>query len=152
MNETNRTGGQHNVRGRLAYVEQEPFIFSATIRENVCFGLPHDEKRFEKAVRMSQLYKDMENFANGEETVIGERGINISGGQKARISLARAIYSNADIYLLDDPLSAVDPEVANAIFKECISEYLSDKLVVLVTHQLQFIKNCERILVLSEKK
>lgn len=94
----------------------------------------------------------MENFANGEETVIGERGINISGGQKARISLARAIYSNADIYLLDDPLSAVDPEVANAIFEECISEYLSDKLVVLVTHQLQFIKNCERILVLSEKK
>ena len=76
----------------------------------------------------------MENFANGEETVIGERGINISGGQKARISLARAIYSNADIYLLDDPLSAVDPEVANAIFEECISEYLSDKLVVLVTH------------------
>ena len=76
----------------------------------------------------------MENFANGEETVIGERGINISGGQKARISLARAIYSNADIYLLDDPLSAVDPEVANAIFEECISGHLSDKLVVLVTH------------------
>ena len=138
--------------GRIAYVEQEPFIFSASIIDNVCFGLDYDPDRFEIALRKSQLYKDMENFANGEETVIGERGINISGGQKARISLARAIYSNADIYLLDDPLSAVDPEVANAIFKECISEYLSDKLVVLVTHQLQFIKNCERILVLSEKK
>ena len=68
--------------------------------------------------------------------MIGERGINISGGQKARISLARAIYSEADIYLLDDPLSAVDPEVAGAIFRECIRETLKDKCVVLVTHQL----------------
>ena len=81
----------------------------------------------------------MEQFANHDETVIGERGINISGGQKARISLARAIYSGADIFLLDDPLSAVDPEVANAIFTQCITGILSNKLVVLVTHQLQFI-------------
>ena len=66
--------------------------------------------------------------------MVGERGINISGGQKARISLARAVYSNADIYLLDDPLSAVDPEVANKIFHQCISGYLKDKIVVLVTH------------------
>ena len=68
--------------------------------------------------------------------MIGERGVNISGGQKARISLARAVYSNADIYLLDDPLSAVDPEVANAIFNDCICGALKDKLVILVTHQL----------------
>lgn len=78
----------------------------------------------------------MANFVQGENTVIGERGVNISGGQKARISLARAIYSDADIYLLDDPLSAVDPEVAGKIFNECIVEHLKDKIVVLVTHQL----------------
>ena len=66
--------------------------------------------------------------------MIGERGVNISGGQKARISLARAVYSDADIYLLDDPLSAVDPEVANAIFGECIQQELKDRLVILVTH------------------
>ena len=82
----------------------------------------------------------MELFVQGEETVIGERGINISGGQKARISLARAVYADADIYLLDDPISAVDPEVGNLIFEECIKEHLKDKIVVLVTHQLQFIK------------
>ena len=76
----------------------------------------------------------MENFVKGEETVIGERGVNISGGQKARISLARAVYSDADIYLLDDPLSAVDPEVANAIFKDCVTGILADKIVILVTH------------------
>ena len=76
----------------------------------------------------------MELFSNGIHTVIGERGINISGGQKARISLARAVYSNSDIYLLDDPLSAVDPEVANKIFNDCIKHFLKDKLRVLVTH------------------
>lgn len=76
----------------------------------------------------------MDLFVKGADTVIGERGINVSGGQKARISLARAVYANADIYLLDDPLSAVDPEVANAIFNECIRGALSNKLVILVTH------------------
>ena len=82
----------------------------------MCFGLEYEKDRFEKALEVSQLVRDMENFSRRDETVIGERGVNISGGQKARISLARAIYSNADIYLLDDPLSAVDPEVASAIF------------------------------------
>lgn len=94
----------------------------------------------------------MEGFARGEETVIGERGVNISGGQKARISLARAVYADADIYLLDDPLSAVDPEVASKIFTECIEGYLKNKIVVLVTHQLQFINNCEKILVLKDNQ
>lgn len=92
-------------------------------------------------------------MSNGSSTVIGERGINVSGGQKARISLARAVYSNADIYLLDDPLSAVDPEVANAIYHKCIAVAAKEenKCVILVTHQLQFIKDCEKILVLNEK-
>ena len=94
----------------------------------------------------------MEIFVKGEDTVIGERGVNISGGQKARISLARAVYSDADVYLLDDPLSAVDPEVAGAIFRECILGALKEKVVILVTHQLQFIHDCERILVLEDKK
>lgn len=76
----------------------------------------------------------------GQKTTIGERGVNISGGQKARISLARAIYSDADIYLLDDPLSAVDPSVANGIFTDCILGALKDKCVILVTHQLQFLR------------
>lgn len=84
--------------------------------------------------------------------MIGERGINISGGQKARISLARAIYSEADIYLLDDPLSAVDPQVAHNIFHECIEGFLKNKLVVLVTHQLQFLMNQEKIMVIKDGK
>lgn len=86
---------------------------------------------------MSQLDADIQRMSKGADTVIGERGINISGGQKARISLARAVFSDADIYLLDDPLSAVDPQVANGIFNECIMGLKAKgKLVVLVTHQL----------------
>lgn len=100
---------------------------------------------------MSQLDRDISKMGKGADTVIGERGINISGGQKARISLARAVFSNADIYLLDDPLSAVDPEVANAIYKECIKGAAAEgKCVVLVTHQLQFISDCTKILILAE--
>ena len=80
MNEANHTGGQHTVRGKIAYVEQEPFIFSASIRDNVCFGLDFDQTRFDIALRKSQLYKDMGQFVQRENTVIGERGVNISGG------------------------------------------------------------------------
>lgn len=98
------------------------------------------------------MQKDIEAFKGGAETIIGERGINISGGQKARISLARAVYSEADIYLLDDPLSAVDPQVASDIFNNCIKEALADKLVILVTHQLQFLEQCENILVIKDGK
>lgn len=94
----------------------------------------YNEETFQKALEASQLIKDIENFKGGADTVIGERGINISGGQKARISLARAVYSEADIYLLDDPLSAVDPQVASDIFHKCICGVLKDKLVILVTH------------------
>ena len=83
---------------------------------------------------MCQLEADLSQLVNGLETEIGERGVNISGGQKARISLARACYSNADIYLLDDPLSAVDPPVAKKIFSQCIRGYLKEKAVLLVTH------------------
>lgn len=82
------------------------------------------------------MERDLAILGNGADTVIGERGVNISGGQKARISLARAVYSDADIVLLDDPLSAVDPQVANNIFSECIRGALKDRLVILVTHQL----------------
>jgi len=97
-------------------VEQDPFIFSDTVKENITYGQPYDEDRFQETVRVCQLERDLEIMHFGADTIIGEKGINISGGQKARISLARAVYSNADIILLDDPLSTVDPNVAHKIF------------------------------------
>ncbi len=136
MEEAQKVKGESKIQGSIAYVEQEPFIYPGTIKENITMGLVFDENRFSEAIKVSQLVHDMHLFDNGTETVIGERGVNISGGQRARISLARAIYSDADIYLLDDPISAVDPKVANDIFEECILKCLKDKLVILVTHQL----------------
>lgn len=100
------------------------------------FGHSFDRAKLERAVKTSQLTKDIKILNNGLKTLIGERGINISGGQKARISLARAVYADADIYLLDDPLSAVDPQVAKDIFNDCIRHELKDKIVILVTHQI----------------
>lgn len=140
------------MKGTVAYVEQEPFIISASVKENILMGKKYNKELLDKALEASQLVRDLANMKNGADTVIGERGINVSGGQKARISLARAIYSEADIYLLDDPLSAVDPHVANEIFSKCINGVLKDKLVVLVTHQLQFLTNVKKILVIKDGK
>jgi ATP-binding cassette subfamily C (CFTR/MRP) protein 4 len=91
-------------------------------------------------------------MSGGADTEIGERGINVSGGQKARISLARALYSQADIYLLDDPLSAVDPDVADKLFHDCINGYLQDKCRILVTHQIQFLKEEKNICLIEDGK
>ena len=96
------------------------------------------------------LEHDLKIFNKGLDTEIGERGINASGGQKARISLARACYSDADVVLLDDPLSAVDPDVAGKIFKKCIEGYLKHKNVVLVTHQIQHLKEVQNIVIVDQ--
>ena len=104
-----------------------------------------------QVVRVCQLEPDLKLFPRGILTQIGEQGVNISGGQRARIALARAVYSRADIYLLDDPLSAVDPAVANQIFEKCINGVLRNKARILVTHQLQFLNRVPRILVLDSK-
>ena len=103
-------------------------------------------------MRASQLEEDLKQLPQGIETLVGEQGVNISGGQRARIALARALYSDADILLLDDPLSAVDPAVAHNIFRSCIQDALSQgKAVVLVTHQLHFLKDASSILLLDSQ-
>jgi ATP-binding cassette, subfamily C (CFTR/MRP), member 4 len=134
MSETFIECGKMAVTGTIAYVEQEPLIISGSIKENILMGKVFDAELFAKAVSVAQLDRDIKLFHKGAETIVGERGISISGGQRARISLARAVYSEADIFLLDDPLSAVDPEVAQNIFDHCIRKHLSSKIVILVTH------------------
>ena len=152
LGETHIQSGTITRRGRVAYVEQEPCIFSDSVRNNILFGLPLDEERLHEVVRVCQLEEDLTQLANGLDTEIGERGVNISGGQKARISLARACYSQADIYLLDDPLSAVDPHVGRKLFSLCIRGFLKEKAVLLVTHQLSFLDRADEILVLEGGK
>lgn len=112
---------QVTIAGTTAYVAQSSWIQSGTIEENILFGSPMNRMRYEETVRICSLEKDIELFAYGDQTEIGERGINMSGGQKQRIQLARAVYLNADIYLLDDPFSAVDAHTGSDLFKVCIS-------------------------------
>ncbi|KAJ0412254.1 hypothetical protein ATCC90586_006640 [Pythium insidiosum] len=141
--------GQVALRGSVAYVSQQPFIQNATVRDNICFGLPFDAARYEEAVRVSCLKKDLQILPGGDQTEIGEKGINLSGGQRTRVALARAVYQNADVYILDDILSAVDSHVGSDIFANCIKKALKKKLVVLVTHSLSFLSHCDNVVVLS---
>lgn len=96
------------------------------------------------------MQDDIKQFPDGIKTIIGEKGINLSGGQKARVSLARALYSNKDIYLLDDIISAVDVHVGNSIIKECILNYLKGRTVVLVTHAIAFAKYADEIIIMKK--
>ncbi|XP_054158179.1 ATP-binding cassette sub-family C member 4-like, partial [Oppia nitens] len=150
LNEIQVTSGRVAVRGSVAYASQESWIFNSTVQQNITFGKPYEINRFKEVISVCAMNRDLKMFPFGERSLVGERGVTLSGGQKARITLARALYNNADIYLLDDPLSAVDTEVANHIFKKCITEYLKSKSVILVTHQIQFIKKAHKILVLRE--
>ncbi|XP_054158177.1 ATP-binding cassette subfamily C member 4-like [Oppia nitens] len=150
LNEIQITSGRVEVKGSVAYASQESWIFNSTVQQNITFGKPYEINRFKEVISVCAMNRDLKMFPFGERSLVGERGVTLSGGQKARITLARALYTNADIYLLDDPLSAVDTEVANHIFEKCITEYLKSKSVILVTHQIQFIKKAHKILVLRE--
>ena len=144
------TDGKLQRNGATAYAAQEPWVFSDTLRNNILFGRPFDHHRYETVLEVCDLTKDIAGFPNGDLTLIGQRGVTLSGGQRARVCLARAVYPEADIYLLDDPLSAVDATVAKNIFEKCIINLLSGKLRVLVTHQVQFLKSADHIVVLNQ--
>ncbi|GBG79806.1 hypothetical protein CBR_g30069 [Chara braunii] len=134
----------------ISYAAQKPFIVSGTLRSNIVLWAPWDEQKYKKVIHACALQQDIEIFPDGDETLLGERGQNLSGGQKARLGLARAAYHDADLYLLDDPLSAVDPEVGKHLFEECILGYLKGKSVVMVTHQLQYLPRCDRVILMQD--
>nr|XP_054302515.1 ATP-binding cassette sub-family C member 4 isoform X3 [Pongo pygmaeus]XP_054385521.1 ATP-binding cassette sub-family C member 4 isoform X4 [Pongo abelii] len=144
--------GLVSVHGRIAYVSQQPWVFSGTLRSNILFGKKYEKERYEKVIKACALKKDLQLLEDGDLTVIGDRGTTLSGGQKARVNLARAVYQDADIYLLDDPLSAVDAEVSRHLFELCICQTLHEKITILVTHQLQYLKAASQILILKDGK
>ncbi|WRX27961.1 ABC transporter-like [Theobroma cacao] len=122
---------------------------SGTIHDNMLYGKPMDEEGYKRAVKSCALDKDIDNFDHGGPAEIVQRGINMSGGQKQRIQLARAVYDDADIYILDDPFSAVDAQTAAVLFNDCVMAALGKKTVVLVTHQVEFLSKVDRILVMD---
>ncbi|KAL6564195.1 Multidrug resistance-associated protein 4 [Orobanche minor] len=150
LGEMNKLSGKIRVCGSTAYVAQTSWIQNGMIQDNILFGLPMNNERYKKAIRVCCLEKDLEMMEFGDQTEIGERGINLSGGQKQRIQLARAVYQDCDIYLLDDIFSAVDAHTGSEIFKECVRGALRDKTIILVTHQVDFLHNVDQILVMRE--
>ncbi|KAM4742656.1 ATP-binding cassette sub-family C member 5 isoform 2-T3 [Anableps anableps] len=142
--------GSVAVRGRMAYVAQQAWILNATLRDNILFGQEYQEDRYQSVLSACCLRPDLALLPNADLTEIGERGANLSGGQRQRISLARALYSERDIYILDDPLSALDAPVANHIFCNAIKKQLHNKTVIFVTHQLQYMVDCDDIILMRE--
>ncbi|KAH8334643.1 hypothetical protein KR059_012695, partial [Drosophila kikkawai] len=150
LGELRTESGKIKVNGTMSYASQEPWLFSGTIRENILFGQPMERKRYVKVVRQCALERDFELLPLRDKALVGEQGASLSGGQKARISLARAVYREASIYLLDDPLSAVDSHVAKHLFEQCMRGYLRDRIVVLITHQRQFLQRVDQIVIMDK--
>ncbi|KAG8370844.1 hypothetical protein BUALT_Bualt13G0025600 [Buddleja alternifolia] len=150
LGEIPKISGEVRICGNAAYVSQSAWIQSGNIEENILFGSPMDKAKYKSVIHACSLKKDLELFSHGDQTIIGDRGINLSGGQKQRVQLARALYQDADVYLLDDPFSAVDAHTGSELFKEYILTALATKTVVFVTHQVEFLPAADLILVLKE--
>ncbi|NWU61608.1 MRP3 protein, partial [Pterocles burchelli] len=154
LGEMEKLEGEVAVKGSVAYVPQQAWIQNATLKDNILFGQAPNEQKYQNILEACALKTDLEVLPGGDQTEIGEKGINLSGGQRQRVSLARAVYSNSDIYLLDDPLSAVDSHVAKHIFDKVIGPdgVLKGKTRILVTHGISFLPQVDHIVVLVDGK
>jgi ABC-type multidrug transport system fused ATPase/permease subunit len=153
MNFIKRSPDSHMfMNGSVSFVSQEAWIQNMTIKDNILFGNPLVEKRYQEVLDICELRSDLQILPGGDLTEIGEKGINLSGGQKARVAIARAVYANTDIILLDDPLSALDAHVGKNIYSRCLSQYCTGKTRILATHGQHYLPNVDRIIVIHEGK
>ncbi|KAB5518421.1 hypothetical protein PHYPO_G00165670 [Pangasianodon hypophthalmus] len=152
LGEMHNLSGSVHIKGSVAYVPQQAWIQNATLKDNILFGSDIDEQKFQTVVEACALQPDLELLPGGAQTEIGEKGINLSGGQKQRVSLARAAYSCADVFLLDDPLSAVDAHVGKHLFERVIgpNSLLKNKTRILITHGISFLPHVDQIVVLVD--
>ncbi|KAJ3003811.1 UNVERIFIED_CONTAM: hypothetical protein HDU68_005496, partial [Siphonaria sp. JEL0065] len=149
IGEMKTTSGTISFSGSLGYAAQTAWIQNANLRDNILFGKEYNHERYLNALLDAALLPDLKVLPDGDQTSIGERGINLSGGQKQRVNLARLIYNDSDIVLIDDPLSAVDAHVGKHLFDRCIRGALGNRTRILVTHQLHFLAQCDRIIVMK---
>ncbi|XP_019398025.1 PREDICTED: voltage-dependent T-type calcium channel subunit alpha-1G [Crocodylus porosus] len=152
LGEMEKLEGEVAVKGSVAYVPQQAWIQNATLKDNILFGQPSNEHKYQNVLEACALKTDLQVLPGGDQTEIGEKGINLSGGQRQRVSLARSVFSDADVYLLDDPLSAVDSHVAKHIFDKVIGPEgaLKEKTRILVTHGISFLPQVDHIVVLID--
>jgi ATP-binding cassette subfamily C (CFTR/MRP) protein 1 len=147
LGELYKREGEVVLRGSTAYVSQQYFIMNASIRDNIIFGHRYDPEFYQRTVRACALLEDFDHLPDGDETQVGEKGISLSGGQKARVTLARAVYARADIYLLDDPLSAVDQHVGKHLIENVFGPkgVLSGKTRIMATNSIPVLREADRI-------
>ncbi|KAG0223167.1 hypothetical protein BGW42_006079 [Actinomortierella wolfii] len=146
VGEMRKASGSIEFGGSVGYSPQSAWIQNATVKDNILFGLPYDEAKYNRVIKQCALQRDIQILPQGDQTEIGERGVNLSGGQKQRVNIARAVYFDADIVLLDDPLSAVDAHVGKYLFKNCIKGALDGKTRILVTHQLHVLPEVDYVI------
>ncbi|KAH8258053.1 hypothetical protein KR038_005111 [Drosophila bunnanda] len=149
LGELDIISGSVELNGVLSYAPQEPWLLRGSLRENILFTEPYDEQRYHEVLRVCHLDKDLDHLPAGDNTRVGEGGASLSGGQKARVSLARAVYRKADIYLLDDPLSAVDSNISKILLDRCLNEFLCKKIRILVTHRVQLLRHVDHLVLLE---
>ena len=138
----------NDLRKNIGFVSQEPFLFSGSIRDNITFGEPLAEEKIIRATKAAAMYETITGFADGFETIIGEKGVILSGGQKQRIVLARALIHNPPILLMDDPIGQVDTQTAAAII-HTIQSLSQNKTIIIVSHRLSAVSFSEHIIVLD---
>lgn len=141
-------GGEMEVVGTMSYAPEDPWLFPGTIKQNIIFGEDYDSHRYQEVLRVCALTYDINRFEQLDNTVVGENGLNLSKGQQARITLARAIYRNKDIYLLDDCFSHLDNNVTDHIFHNCLNKFLKNKICIFVTnnpHMVTHISNSRMV-------
>ncbi|KAJ3408448.1 hypothetical protein HDV05_004980 [Chytridiales sp. JEL 0842] len=146
------SGDKIKLYGTTAYMSQEAWILNLTLRENILFGKPMDHSRYQEVIRVAGLQRDLTLLLAGDQTELAERGANLSGGQRQRVSLARTIYYDAEIVLLDDPLSAVDQHVGRHIFEECFLKHLGSKTLIVALNQLQYLCQFDHIIFVEDGK
>ncbi|XP_078398933.1 ATP-binding cassette sub-family C member 10 isoform X1 [Cetorhinus maximus] len=155
LGELNRRDGEVYVSTQkegFGLAVQEPWIQFTTVRENILFGSKYHAKYYQEAIEACALSEDLNVLPNGDQTEVGESGVTLSGGQKARVALARAVYMKKELYLLDDPLAAVDKDVANHLLEKCILGILKDKTVILCTHRTEFLDKADMVVLLENGK
>ena len=150
LNLMNKVEGEVQKKGSIAYIPQEAFLLNDTLKNNILFGKEFDRQRYEHTLKICQLVPDLKILPGGDQTEIGERGINLSGGQKQRIAIARAVYSDSDLYLIDDCLSALDAGVGKAVLNEVILGELSGKTRLVVTHFCHFFEDSDRVVLMKK--
>ncbi|KAK4053428.1 hypothetical protein OIV83_001593 [Microbotryomycetes sp. JL201] len=152
LGEMTKTDGKVTLRGTVAYCSQQPWIMGGTVRSNIVFGHEFDQEFYNIVIEACALKEDLAILPQGDETEVGEKGISLSGGQKARVALARAVYARADIYLLDDPLSAVDAHVGSHLFNEVLGPrgLLAGKARLLCTNAINFCEQADELILLRK--